>query len=178
MNTQQPITETVEQVFIARQTLRGLQQTSSKRPVLIGDLVHYLHGSKAINGDALKQEINKSLTLRRQLNELVKQIRVANVPMQAQAASNEPLSERETRAFSLKIKKSRAHNEQLYLLLTVQPEAKLSEGHRPTLIVNNQTTIERLCFPALKDQQAQLMLVEGDDGLMLIRDPNSELSLI
>ena len=178
MNPQQPITETVEQVFIARQALRGLQQHKVDRPVLIGDLVHYLHGSQAINVKQIKQQISENLTLRRQLNELLKQIRVASVPMQAQAATNEPLSERETRAFSLKIKKSRAHEEQLYLLLTLQPEAKLPEGHRPTLIVNNQTTIERLCFPPLKDQQAQLMLVEGDNGLMLIRDPNSELSLI
>jgi len=168
-----------EAVFVALQAKRGLKTGEVlDRPVMFGELVHYLQGTAAVDEGRIQGQLNTNLDLLRQFNQLLSQCRVATAPQQAQAASAEPLNQRETRAFSVTFTSSRANTEQVYVLLTLHPESGLDDGHEPVLLVSKADKIGRLCFPAIKDHTSQLLFLAGDDKLSLVRDPNAELSLL
>ena len=171
--------QSAEQLFVATQGLRGLQQKGdSQRPVLLGELLHYIRGSAPVDEALIVEQLRSRLPLRRQLNQLVNELRVASAPRQALAASAEPLKVRDTRAFSLKFTPSRAHDDQVYVLLTVHLESGLNDGHKPVIVATKDAAINRLCFPVLRERSAQMLLLESDPGLALLRDNDAELSLL
>ena len=178
MSIKQSPDKLVEETFVALQGVRGLQQKSESQPVMFGELVHYVHGTANVDDERVSDALGTNLPLRRQFNKLIEQTRVASHPMQAQAASDELLNQRESRAFTLKFKTSRANDKQIFVLLVVHAESNLADGHLPVLLANKEHKIGRLCFPALKDQTAQLLLEHDDEKLVLMRDPDAELSLI
>jgi len=170
--------QSAEAAFVALQGVRGLQQSSEHRPVLLGELVHYLQGHVAVDDGRIREQLKAQLSLRRQFNQLLNDLRVATAPRQAQAASAGLLNARETRAFSLKFKVSRAHPDQVYVLLAVLGEACMADGRQPVLIASKDSDIVRLCFPVLNDHSAQALLLADDERLILLRDPDAELSLV
>ena len=178
MNNSNSTQQSTESVFIALQGLRGLQQSVEHRPVLLGELIHYVRGSAEVNETLIREQLKTQLPLRRQFNQLLEDLRVATAPRQAQAASDEVCTGREAAGFSLKFKASKAHSDQIYIILTVRGESGMVDGHNPVIVVEREDDIERLCFPVLNEHRAQTLLLENDSCLALLRDPDAELSLI
>lgn len=184
--TQQSAKEAIETTYTLLQATRGLRgdkagseyTSNTDRPVMFGELVHYMHGSAEVDEIRIQDQLRRNLSLRRQFNHLLECTRIAVASAQAQAASNEPLSQRETRTFTLKFKCSRANLDQVYVLLTVHPESGMADGKTPVILAKNATDIERLCFPPLKDHSTQLMFVANDERLVLVQDGDTELSLM
>ena len=178
MNTNETTEPLVEAAFVGLQGMRGLRRSADMRPVMFGELVHYVHGTAQVDDARLCEQLSTNLSLRHQFMVLLEKSRIAIAPAQAQAASKELLSLRETRAFTLKFKPSNADSEQVYVLLTVHPESGLADGYSPILLATKGAEVGRLCFPLLTDQRAQLLLVEGDHRLALLREPDTEVSLV
>ena len=201
----------IEEAFIALQAARGLRSGSLSRPVMFGEMVHYIHGTAEVDELRVEEQIGSNLSLRRQFNQLLEAARVATAPKQALAASEEAsvddgktkvsVAKRETRSFTLAFKHSKANADQIYVLLTVHPESGMADGHAPVVLASKQVgpggasevepssekdlsvragllELVRLCFPPLKDHRAQLLLVTGDQRLVLAQDSDAELSLL
>lgn len=165
-------------VFAGVQAIRGLNQRSATRAVLLNDLINYINGHEGIDDAWIRQALNSNLTLRRQFNQLLASKRVGFDQVQAQADSGELVQERVAETFTLKFKLSRANTKQVYVLLKVSPEACLAESHKPVLIVEKSDVVERICFPELCDGIAQTLLESDDQRLILLRDPEAEISLV
>lgn len=170
----------IEDVFTVLQAARGLRTGSHDRPVMFGEIVHYIHGSAEVDESRVQEQIASNLVLRRQFSQLLERVRTAAAPKQALAASKELGIDRETRCFTLAFKYSKANADQVYVLLTVHPESGMADGHAPVVLANKEalSQVVRLCFPPLKDHRSQLLLVTDDQRLVLAQDSDAELSLL
>jgi len=175
-----------EAAFVALQMSRALNAAGAReqssdniqRPVFIGELVHYIRGSENVDELRITEQLGRDLALRRLFDQLLEGTRVAVAPAQAQAASDETMEQRSTRTFTLTFKRSRANSGQVYILLTVLPEAKLEDGYCPVILASQSTNTKRLCFPSLKDHNTQVLRSADHEAVKLVQNPEAELSLI
>ena len=171
--------EQAEAIFVALQAQRAFKSDEQHDvPVMFAELMHYVHGTAEVDTQRVSGAISSNIPLRQQYQHLLTNRRVATMPMQAQAASDGLLTERSCRAFTIKFKTSKANPQQIYVILLAHAESGLKEGHAPVLLANKLAEVGRLCFPALTELKAQLLLDEADPQLVLMRDPDAELSLI
>ncbi len=173
-----PPDKVLEQLFVGLSDQRSLRQGGNQAPVMFAQILHYIRGGEGIDKTHVEQAVNTDLRCRRIFQQLLTSQRVAFAPKEARADDSAPIDNRQTRAFNLKFRASKADAQQIYVILQVTAEAGLADGQKVSLLAVGNQQVKQLQFPVLQDGQTLTILLQGDDCLELLRDAETELSLV
>lgn len=159
--------------------LQGLSRhEDAPRPVLFGELLHYVHGNPQVNRQAIERALQDDVSLRAQFDELLAQHRRFFAPRLVAANSGEKTSERIGEGFRLKIRPSRAGGEQSYIILELDSPSVVSDGDALSLHVRQGSRWASVAFPDLHDQKSQVIVQADDLLLQLLTHSDAEVSII
>jgi hypothetical protein len=170
--------EYLEQVFVALKGLQGLAQGGARRPVLYSEVYHYVHGSHAGDSNRVEMALKSDMRVRRLFRQIVDKQRVATSPSAAVAQDTTTIEQRVGDGFILKFRPSHAKGDQVYVVLEIQASLGISDGQAFSLIAVNESSASRINFPPVVDGRTQAILLESDERLKMLRNPELELNLI
>jgi hypothetical protein len=169
--------EPLETIFIALKALQGMQQVDAMRPIVLADIVEYIRGNE-YQQQRVAVALATDLRVRKQFTMLLNQQRIAIAPQEALAQHAAELEMRLGEGFTLLFRRSRADQQQVYVILELDPALEPVDGAAYSILAMSESDVVRVRFPALNNNRAQAILREGDKQLELLRDPNIELNLI
>jgi hypothetical protein len=177
-----------QQIFCANSAYQALQYKMesspevSKSTLLFNDLVQLVKGNNQQSfiekTPELMKVINSNLKWRRIYMQLVQQFKFAECGMQAAASSNEILPSRITEQFTLKFKRDKNYETQVYVILSIINPAEHHQNKMITLHININEQLYCVYFPALSDGRSQLLMEDNNNTFKLLTDPNSHLYLM
>ena len=161
------------------QALRGLRKgVGSERPVLISDLVGFLSGHRDGELDRINAAVGESADLARLFSALVRQNRAMHAPRLVAAQTSSEVTERHGSRFRVLLRASNANSSQVYVIVEIDPLAPIQEGQPVSLLVEKGDAMVASRFPDLHDQRTQIIVDRHSDLCTLLRDPDSEISII
>ncbi|MCG8538141.1 MAG: hypothetical protein MI808_23900 [Pseudomonadales bacterium] len=166
-----------ESLFVALKALRGLHSMEGERQVLLADVVSYVEGGDD-RLDKVKNAVVTDLSVRRQLQWVLQQRRLAAAPAEALAQDSAELEMRIGAGFRLLFRQSRADKEHVYVVLEMDSTLQTSEGAKLLLIAQSDTLLTRVPFAEVSGGRSQIILRKDDDQLKAIQNPNATLSLL
>lgn len=166
-----------ESLFVALKALRGLHSMEGERQVLLADVVSYVEGGDD-RLDKVKNAVVTDLSVRRQLQWVLQQRRLAAAPAEALAQDSAELEMRIGAGFRLLFRQSRADKEHVYVVLEMDSTLQTSEGANLLLIAQSDTLLARVPFAEVSGGRSQIILRKDDDQLKAIQNPNATLSLL
>lgn len=152
-------------------------ETSPDRPLLIADLVHYFTSNVPGEFDRIAEGLRKNPVLRSAFDAMAQKSQRAHLPAMA-AASSGTLVKRSHSDFDLDWLPSRTRPDQAYLVLTLREAAGIGDGETPRLVLENQGELWPLTFPPVSDGKAQLLLLDDSPAMAMLRDKDTQLSLL
>ncbi|WP_339721985.1 hypothetical protein [uncultured Paraglaciecola sp.] len=164
-----------EQLFTAKTLYRELHQQSSEqtqlsKSLVFNDLVQLAQANPKIDEKRVMQQINQSLTLRRQYMQLLQRMAFAISPVQAAASSQTAISSRKSAEFELLFKRDKQFSGQVYVILKIPHTAE--KHHNQGVRVNccSDKVISSLHFPPIVDGKTQLLMEESDQKFINMFD--------
>lgn len=145
-----------EQLFIALDTFDQLQDPSPEQPkrVSFNELFQYATNPNHSPSPQLSEALGRDLSLRRDLKRLLAKDTILTMARSAAASSGDIL-ERETNGFTIRLKPSKAHEDQIYLLITTDTR---DEVPRLLFVEEENGAIWRLPIDDFEDGHFQSVL--------------------
>lgn len=159
--------------------LAGLQQTGrAARPVIADDLVAYLNGEREADRDRISLALKNSPDLASLFSVLLSSRRNMHAPRLVAAQSSAEVTERQGDRFSVRLRKSNAKTDQVYVILVFDPLAPIKDGQSLSLLVQTADSMVTSSFPELHDLRTQIIVDHDSELCAMLRDPDSEISII
>ncbi|MEL7538020.1 MAG: hypothetical protein AAFZ58_15680 [Pseudomonadota bacterium] len=159
--------------------LTGLKSPSeSPKPVLMNDLVEHLRGHRPGSEARINAALAANGDLAALFSMLVRQHRVTHAPRLVAAQSAGAVDERQGEQFVVRLRGSNADPSQVYVILEFDPTGAIQDGQAVNLLAEKAATMATQSFPALHDFRTQVIVDQSSDLCALLRDPDSEISII
>mgnify|MGYP006114969981 FL=1 len=178
-----------EQIFTAKTLYRQLHQSLQERQELLhkgllhkksehnntqswvfNDLVQLAQGNPKVDAQQLMQQINQSLTLRRQYMQLLQKVAFANSPVQAAASSATQISSRQSAEFELLFKRDKQFAGQVYVILKIPHPKEKHNNQGVGVNCCSEEFISSIHFPPIVDGKTQLLMEESDQKFINMFD--------
>ena len=156
-----------EKLFTAKTLYRELHQQEraqydNTKSILFNDLVQLAQGNLKIDTQQVIQQINQSLTLRRQYMQLLQQLAFANSPVQAAASSVDKINSRGSAEFELLFKPDKQFSGQVYVILKIPHSIEKYYNLGVQVNCCSDSLISTVHFPPIVDGKTQLLMEESD----------------
>jgi hypothetical protein len=170
-----PSDKEAEALFIALDTLDQISRPDPDLPRKIGfnELYAYANDPDHSPASDLIAALSTNLDLRRDLKRLLDKQALAHLPRLAAASSGE-VTEREGDGFTLRLKPSKAQEDQVYLLIQTQDR---DDSPRLLFVEDEDATLHRLVIDDFLEGEAQILLNLQDGILKALRNVKSSVIL-
>lgn len=170
-----PTDKEAEALFVALDTMDQLTRPDPTLPRKIGfhELYAYANDPDHSPASDLIEAVSTDLALRRDLKRLLDKQALAHLPRLAAASSGDSL-EREADGFSLRLRPSKARQDQMYLLLQ-----SLDRDDSPHLLFVEEENgpLHRLVIDDFEEGEAQILLSLQDPIVKALRNVKSSVIL-
>jgi len=167
-----------EQVYIANQHIKQIQETKTRSVVLFGDLFAYIFAKDKTNTSKVELAIKQNLNTRKQYLRLLEQYQFSISDYQAAASSEHDLNERFGEGFTLKFKATKKHVDQIYVILMIEHSAAHHQSDEVILHCQLNEQVKRVQFPNLIDGRSQLILELDSEEYQLLSNQNAKIFLL
>ena len=166
-----------EHLFTAKTLYRELHQQEQEiehhndaKCLVFNDLVQLAQDNPKINTQQIIQQINQSLTLRRQYMQLCQKLAFAISPIQAAASSVDKTNSRRSAEFELFFKRDKQFFGQVYVILKI-PHS-IDKHHNQVVRVNccSDQLVSTVHFPPIVDGKTQLLMETSDQNFINMFD--------
>lgn len=159
--------------------LHGLNVTfEEKRSVLVHDLIAQLEGRADDDWPRVRAALAKDESLSQLFDSLLSTRQAMVAPKLVAAQSDREVTERQGDRFSVRLRKSKANDAQVYVILAFDPVAPVSDGDSVSLVVRTESDWESTRFPTVHDGSTQIIAASDSNLSTLLRDPDSQISII
>ena len=168
----------VEQAFVVASALQGVRQYRPSSRISFAHLMCYLEGAESVNRDEIELALGSHLPLRRMFNDLLAKRAVATLAREARADDGSAIQTRQGEGFSVLFRESKASPDQVFVILKLATDHTVPHGRELLLVAQCDEATISLKFPVPDDDRSQLILLDTDDRLHLLRNPDSALYLV
>jgi hypothetical protein len=173
--------QAILQAYGVLSALHGIdtqQPLDAEKPVLINDILAFVKGRVTPETVRVEVALGSNLTLRRQYRQLLQNKKLAHIARPRAAHSGDMLEKRiGEHGVVLKLKQSKGHEEQYYLILEL-PESIAATHDQPLVLhANTDTQTERAVFPPAQDGRSQIILRSDELLFSLLHDHDVEIDI-
>lgn len=170
-----PSDKDAEALFVALDTLDQITRAdpSLARKVGFNELYAYANDPAHQPSAELLAGLTTNLALRRDFQRLLDKQAIAHLPRLA-AASSGDANEREGDGFTLRLRPSKAQDDQVYLLIDAQDR---DDSPRLLFVEEENGPVHRLIIDDFFEGEAQILLNLQDDILKALRNVKSSVIL-
>lgn len=170
-----PSDKEAEALFIALDTLDQITRPapSVTRKIGFNELYAYANDPAHPPARDLHDALANNLALRRDLKRLLNKQALAHLPRLAAASSGE-ISERDGDGFTLRLRASKAQEDQIYLLIQTEDR---DDSPRLLFVEDENGMLHRLIIDDFSEGEAQILLNLQDDILKALRNVKSTVIL-
>lgn len=170
-------TVAVASYLLMRDALSGTGRCENE-PLLPWRIARYAAGDANVDAAAVASALRQDVSLYRLYRTLLEAHAFGRSPRQAAAQSLALTGRREGEGFVLEFRTSRAHADQVYVTLGIDPLREVREGAQVQLHVLTEGDLLRLEFPPLTGRSSQRLFLANSPELALLRRNDSELVLV
>lgn len=157
------------------ESVAGSPNLIVSKALTYNDMVKSITGSTCIDNIWLMQEVNKTLTMRRAYQALLKTLSFSHSGQQIAASSDEEFSARSNEYFKVDFKRDTTFKEQVYVLLSIMNPLARHLNTPIELHIIHEDNIAKLNFSALVEGKSQQLLDINDQLMKSLVSSESEL---
>lgn len=165
-------------VLSALHAVETHQASQTQKPVLINDILAYIKGRTNQETQRVEGAITSNLNVRRQYKQLLRVNPIGRID-KPRAAHSAMMFEMRIgdQGVCLKLKQSKGHQEQYYLILELPETFSAVQDKTLVLHANTDTKTQRAVFPPMHDRRSQIILSAGDPLFSLLQDHDVEIDI-
>mgnify|MGYP001135473618 CR=1 FL=1 len=171
-----------EQLFSAKTLYRELHQHTHEQArrgkiLLFNDLLQLAQGNPHIDAKWAMQQINQSITWRREYIQLLQTLAFSSSPVQAAASTITTSNSRKSAEFELLFKRDPQFTGQVYVIVKIPHPTEKHHNQGVQINCCSEKLISRVQFGPIVDGKTQLLMEESEQDFINMFDAKFALYL-